>query len=140
MPKSLFDPNKFFDYNQLKYPKFWGMRNLCSPEKKAFCRKMRKNPTKAEAILWQHLKKKKLGCPAGRQRLIFGYIADFYVPRFNLIIELDGNHHLNGKQKEYDHQRTKNLEACGFKVIRFLNKEVFLDIKSVIKTIKQAMK
>jgi very-short-patch-repair endonuclease len=36
--------------------------------------------------------------------------------------QLDGSHHL--EQQEYDEERTKYLEARGYRVLRFWNKDV----------------
>ena len=43
-------------------------------------------------------------------------------PRQKLIIELDGSQHL--EQQDYDEERTKYLEARGYRVLRFWNNDV----------------
>ena len=52
------------------------------------------------------------------------FIADFYIPSKNLIIELDGEYHDDAKQQEKDIWRTKILKSLGYKVIRFKNKQI----------------
>ena len=52
------------------------------------------------------------------------FIADFYFPSKNLIIELDGEYHDNAKQQEKDIWRTKVLKSLGYRVIRFKNKQI----------------
>lgn len=52
------------------------------------------------------------------------FIADFYIPSKNLIIELDGEYHDNIKQQDKDIWRTKLLSSLGYKVIRFKNKQI----------------
>ena len=52
------------------------------------------------------------------------FIADFYIPSKNLIIELDGEYHDNAKQQEKDIWRTKVLKSLGYRVIRFKNKQI----------------
>ena len=52
------------------------------------------------------------------------FIADFYIPSKNLIIELDGEYHDEAKQQEKDIWRTKILKSLGYKVIRFRNKQI----------------
>ena len=52
------------------------------------------------------------------------FIADFYIPYKNLIIELDGEYHDNIKQQDKDIWRTKILNSLGYKVIRFKNKQI----------------
>lgn len=52
------------------------------------------------------------------------FIADFYIPSKNLIIELDGEYHDDAKQQEKDIWRTNILKSLGYKVIRFKNKQI----------------
>lgn len=52
------------------------------------------------------------------------FIADFYIPSKNLIIELDGEYHDDAKQQDKDIWRTKILKSLGYKVIRFKNKQI----------------
>lgn len=94
---------------------------------------MRKNPTKAEDILWDHLRKDKLGVRFRRQHLIDNFIVDFINLPNKLIIEVDGAIH--DEQMEKDDERTKVLQSLGFKVIRFSNKEILENIDGVLKEI-----
>ena len=52
------------------------------------------------------------------------FIADFYIPSKNLIIELDGEYHNDAKQQDKDIWRTKLLNSLGYKVIRFKNSQI----------------
>ena len=52
------------------------------------------------------------------------FIADFYIPSKNLIIELDGEYHNDAKQQDKDIWRTKLLNSLGYRVIRFKNKQI----------------
>ena len=58
-------------------------------------------------------------------------------PRKKLIIELDGSQHL--EQQEYDEERTKYLEARGYRVLRFLNNDVMKDMENVLQVIWKAL-
>ena len=50
--------------------------------------------TDAENMLWLKLRRKQLkGHQFYRQKIIGKYIVDFYCPRANLVIELDGGQH-----------------------------------------------
>ena len=52
------------------------------------------------------------------------YIADFYLPRWDSIIEVDGDFHWkNDEQYLKDRQRTFDLEAVGYKVLRVQNRD-----------------
>ena len=52
------------------------------------------------------------------------FIADFYIPSKNLIVELDGEYHDNIKQQDKDIWRTQILKSLGYEVIRFKNKQI----------------
>lgn len=66
------------------------------------------------------------------------YIVDFFIPSKKLIIELDGEYHYAMDQQVKDLERTKDLEALGYKVLRFDNYDVIKDptCKSIINTIR----
>jgi len=96
-------------------------------------KELRNNSTSAEDFLWKYLQQKKLeGRKFRRQHSITNYIVDFYCPSEKLIIELDGEVHFNILQQNYDFERTQKLEALGFKVIRFENKQVFENLEAVL--------
>ncbi len=100
-------------------------------------RELRKEPTPAEAKLWAYLRKDQPGVNFRRQHAIGKYIPDFCCIKKKLIIELDGGQHV--EQVEYDDERTKYLEALGYKVIRFWNSDVMKDINGVIRVIQLAL-
>ena len=52
------------------------------------------------------------------------FIADFYIPSKNLIVELDGEYHDNIKQQDQDIWITQILKSLGYEVIRFKNKQI----------------
>lgn len=100
-------------------------------------RKLRKALTPAERKLWAYLRGDKLGVNFRRQYAVGNYIADFCSPKAKLIIELDGSQHL--EQQAYDTERTKYLEAQGYKVIRFWNNQIMNDLNGVILAITFAL-
>ncbi|WP_432409990.1 endonuclease domain-containing protein [Rasiella sp. SM2506] len=104
---------------------------------KQFRKELRENLTPAEAFLWSKLKARKFeGIRFTRQHSIENFIVDFYCASKKLIIELDGQHHLNPEVQEYDAARTARLNELGFTVIRFENKMVFDVLPSVLAEIK----
>ena len=108
---------------------------------KSFRKNLRNNGTSAEAYLWTHLKSVQLkGRKFRRQHSIENDIVDFYCPQEQLIIELDGEVHLNPKAEEKDNQRTERLEQLGFTVIRFENRMVFDLLPSVLREIEENFK
>ena len=101
-----------------------------------FAKDNRRNPTEAESLLWEVLRKRQLGKPFRRQHIIGDFIVDFICLPVKLIIEVDGGYHNKGNQPTLDEKRTEWLEKKGYKVIRFTNEEVLSDIKNVIIKIK----
>jgi very-short-patch-repair endonuclease len=88
----------------------------------------------AEQRLWRHLGNRQLSeCKFRRQHAIDNYIVDFVCTKAMLIIELDGGQH--AEQLEYDERRTRSLQAKGYRVLRFWNNDVLLDIESVLSVI-----
>lgn len=51
------------------------------------------------------------------------YIVDFYLPKNKkLCLEIDGSHHFQGSQLDYDRKRSYFLEKSrGFRVLRISN-------------------
>ncbi len=101
-------------------------------------KRLLKNMTPAETILWEYLKSNKLGVRFRRQHIIENFIPDFVALSCRLIIEVDGEIH--NFQKEYDVNRTYLLEQREFRVIRFTNDEVMNNIEKVIEIIKANLK
>lgn len=85
------------------------------------------NATYAERVLYSFLTGK---IDFEFQKIIYTdnkkhfFIADFYIPSKNLIIELDGEYHDDAKQQNKDIWRTKVLKSLGYRVIRFKNKQI----------------
>ncbi len=100
-------------------------------------RELRKNQTPAESKLWSILRKAKT--KIYRQRVVHGFIADFYIPKYNIIIELDGEYHGDQEQVILDIEREEILKSDGFQIIRFTNEQVMKDIKFVIDSIYQTI-
>lgn len=79
-------------------------------------KELRTNQTKAEGVLWEYLRNKKLGVKFRRQHSIGGYILDFYCIEKKVIIEIDGEIHNKTEAKEYDEIRDKFFIDLGFYV------------------------
>lgn len=89
-------------------------------------RALRKNQTDAERRLWRGLRiLKHHGVHFRRQAPIGNYVVDFVCHRAKLVIELDGSHHGEPKQMQYDAIRTGFLESVGYRVHRFWNFDTF---------------
>ena len=107
-------------------------------KQKTLRRKLRKNTTPQEVVLWAHLRKKQCrGFRFLRQYGVGPYIVDFYCPQKRLVIELDGSQHAELENQEYDKVRTDYLSGLGIKVLRFWNNEVDTNIDSVLEIISE---
>lgn len=106
---------------------------------KDWARENRKKPTKAEEVLWEHIRNRNLKTKFFRQYIIADYIVDFVSLESNLIIEVDGAYHSEYEQQQNDESRTDRLESFGFKLIRFTNDQVIQQTNFVIETIKRVL-
>jgi very-short-patch-repair endonuclease len=103
-------------------------------------RRLRRELTDVERKLWYRLRAKRFdGFKFRRQHPIVGYIVDFVCVEAKLIVELDGEQHAEVAALDYDAARTRELEKCGFRVIRFWNHEVNTDIEAVLNSIYAAV-
>jgi very-short-patch-repair endonuclease len=92
--------------------------------------------TDAENTLWLKLRRKQLkGHRFYRQEIIGKYIVDFYCPKANLVIELDGGQHYSETGHAKDRTRDDVLREMGLKVLRFSDRDVFENIGGVIERI-----
>ena len=96
---------------------------------------LRNRLTDAERVLWMQLRTKPKGYKFRRQHPAGNYILDFYCHALKLAIEADGDIHNKEKVQEADRERQKNLESEGIYVIRFTNKEIMVNKKSVTEQI-----
>lgn len=107
-------------------------------EKAVYAKTMRKEPTEAEKALWNRLKNKQIRNKIfTRQKVILGYIVDFYCANPRLVIEVDGSHHREPEQAKYDKHRDIALNNVGMYVLRFSNDEVLHHMDSVIQRIEK---
>jgi very-short-patch-repair endonuclease len=103
---------------------------------KTLARKLRKNMTEAEVLLWQRIRRKQLkGRQFYRQKNIGDYIVDFYCPSAKVIVELDGGQHYTKEGILRDLGRDKYLESLGFTILRFSDREVFKNTEGVLERI-----
>jgi very-short-patch-repair endonuclease len=107
------------------------------PRLTGYAREMRKEPSKAEFILWQTLRNRQInGWKFRRQQVTGDYIADFLCHECHLVVELDGDTH--DGHETYDQKRTMWFKSQGFKVIRFTNFDVLENLESVADAIRRA--
>ena len=101
---------------------------------RSYSQQLRKEATKEERHLWYDFLKN-YPIQFKRQYLIDQYIVDFYCYKAKLVIELDGSQHYEPKKQIYDQQRTADITAKGFKVLRFTNLEIKRQFSAVCEKI-----
>ena len=95
-------------------------------------KELRKNQTEAEKVLWELLRSRRCGgLKFRRQHPVKEFILDFYCHEYLLGIEVDGAVHENDLAKEYDLNRTAELESFGITILRFKNEEVLTNLSKV---------
>ena len=106
-----------------------------NPEKLAEARRLRREMTSKEKILWSHLRTNRFrGLHFRRQQVIQGFIVDFYCHAAGLVIEVDGPIHLD--QVDYDQERDAILPSLGLHVLRIQNDDIQLDLDRVLERIE----
>ena len=104
----------------------------------AAARRLRRDQTDAERVLWFRLRDRRLaGWKFRRQAAIDRYVVDFVCVDGRLIVELDGGQH--GERVEQDAARTEVLQAMGYLVLRFWNNDVLANTEGVITLIIEAL-
>ncbi len=108
-----------------------------TPEyKQELVRALRRQPTPAEARLWEMVRGRKLaGLKFRRQHPVGRYIADFCCQEARLIVELDGTSHDAAERRETDAERDAYLRARGYTVLRFRNEAIFTNTRATLQQI-----
>ncbi len=98
-------------------------------------RELRRNATEAEKKLWRGLRSRfGKAVKFRRQHPVGGYIVDFVVLESWLIVEVDGGQHAGDGP-----ERTDDLMALGYRLIRFWNNDVIDNIEGVLAEVAVAL-
>lgn len=109
----------------------WGLSNKQLETLGDRARDMRNQPTPAERRLWTALSRSQLGGFKFRRQAVIGNaIADFLCPKKGLIVEVDGETHVDAAA---DARRTAALEALGYQVARVTNLDVMQNLDGVLR-------
>jgi len=116
-------------------------RKTTPPRQAAFAKAMRHDMTGPERKLWKALRWRVPveGTHFRRQVSLGPYIADFCSYGAKIVIEVDGDQHGTVQAGEQDAIRTAFMEAQGYRVLRFSNRDVMLHIDIVLDTIAAAL-
>ena len=117
-----------------------GVSNLpYNPKLKNIAKELRRAGNLSEVVLWNNLKQNKmLGFDFNRQQIIGNYIVDFYCPKLNLVIEIDGESH--NYKGEHDEKRDNYLRFLGLSVLHFADMDVKKALDKVLIQIESWIK
>jgi very-short-patch-repair endonuclease len=93
--------------------------------------------TQPERVLWRALREALHGWHWRKQVPLGAYFADFASHSAKLIIKLDGGQHATAEH--YDAERTRFLEAQGYRVLRFWNNDAVSNTDGVLVRIAQSL-
>jgi len=93
-------------------------------------RRLRRQMSLPEVILWQALRRKQQGLRFRKQHAAGPYILDFYCDSAKLCIEVDGEGH--SWRQDRDEARDRWLADQGVKTVRVLARDVLDDLDAVI--------
>src|SRR5258708_6172118 len=87
---------------------------------KSFARKLRRDLSLPEVLLWKELRGRRLeGFYFRRQHPMGRYVLDFYCDAAKLAIEIDGQQHTLGDHPQRDDERDDWFLARGILTLRF---------------------
>lgn len=90
-------------------------------------RKLRRDMSLPERLLWQQLRQRPNGLKFRRQHPTGPYVVDFYCLPQKLAVEIEGIVQDMGKQPARDQRRFQFIKGNGFRVIRVSAKRVLAD-------------
>jgi very-short-patch-repair endonuclease len=95
-------------------------------------RRLRREMSPAEAILWRELRKRPGSFKFRRQFPLDPYVLDFACLEARLAIEVDGEAHDRGDRPRSDERRDELLAERGFHTMRIPAGEVFRNLEGVV--------
>jgi very-short-patch-repair endonuclease len=100
-------------------------------------KRLRREMTPEEKLLWGHLRDRRLGGHKFRNQQPIGpFIADFVCQEQKLIVEADGSQH---DESQSDTRRDAFLASKGYRVLRFWNNHIMLNLMGVLEAILAAL-
>lgn len=98
-------------------------------------RKLRREMSLPEILLWQQMKTRPGGYKFRKQHPFGRIVPDFYCHAGKLVIEVDGEAHNRGDQPEYDIERDRWLRSQGLEILRITAREILSDLDAVVQHI-----
>lgn len=101
-----------------------------SPAALVAARRLRRNKSLPEVLLWTELRGRPQGVKFRKQHPVGDYVLDFYCVAKRLAVEIDGIAHDMGDRPARDDRRDAWLRAHGIEVLRLAAGDVLSDVKS----------
>ena len=98
----------------------------------AKARRLRREMSLPEGLLWRELRKRPSGLKFRRQHPSGAYVLDFYCSDARLAVEIDGLSHDFGNRPERDAMRDGWFVAAGIVTLRVSAGEVLRDFEAVL--------
>jgi very-short-patch-repair endonuclease len=105
------------------------------PATLAAARRLRRQMSLPEILLWQALRGRPGGFKFRKQHPVGGFVADFYCASVHLIIEVDGEAHDRGDRPERDAARDAYFLSRDIRVLRIPARDVLNDLDAVVRHI-----
>ena len=110
------------------------------PRYQEHAKDLRRDMTNGEKLLWSRLRAHRMdGRKFRRQHVIGRYIVDLVCLQSHLIIEIDGDSHVDDLRQVLDEKRDAFLAKLGYRVLRFGNHNVMTNIGGVAEAILQEL-
>lgn len=103
-------------------------------------RRLRKEMSLPEVLLWQQLKLRPGGFKFRKQHPAGFYVLDFFCAEAKLAIEIDGEAHSRGDQPEFDDARDRQLRTHGIATLRVSAVDVLNELEAVVVHIVEAVR
>ena len=100
-------------------------------------RNNRKKITETEELMWNLVRRKRLGWKFIKQKPIGRFVLDFYCSKLMLAIEIDGGYH--ERRKNYDNGRDELLFTRGIITVRYKSEDVFDNIGKIEDNLKSVI-
>ena len=103
-------------------------------------KRLRRELTLPEGLLWRELRKRPGGLKFRRQHPAGPYVLDFYCDSAKLAVEVDGEAHGMGNRPERDAERDAWLGLRNVRVLRIPARDVLADLEAVVHYIEAEAK
>ncbi len=98
-------------------------------------RKLRKEMSPPEALLWRHLRQRPGSLKFRRQHPVGLYVVDFYCREAALVIEVDGWAHETAQVARRDERRDAFLSQRGLNIMRIPAADIMRDAAAIVSEI-----